>query len=355
MKMMKALVYEQAGRANASIKMIPYPQCGDDDVIIKVMACCICKWAEWSHDTTGTSLAKYPATNGHEFAGYVDKVGKNVKDFKVGDRVTADNAVPCGTCWYCKNGKPLLCENFGSIGHNIQGGFAQYLAAPQSNVVKLPENLPFDQAALAEPVACAVEALNRADLKQGDRVVVLGMGPHGIILAQMCEHSNAMKSVAVGLVQSRLDVLESYGCHTLLVDRNDQESNLELLKKEFPDGIDCIIDTSGAWPLVMTCYKLLKKGGRLIQYGAFHRAIDLPDPGAFLNKIHFDNQTYIGVQQFPKAVDYLATGKVNVSTLPTHTFDLDDYFEALDTNMTDKSVLKVVIHPNGDPEAPQDY
>jgi len=358
MKMMKALVYEKAGRANASIKMVPYPVCGENDVIIKVMSCGICKWAEWSHDNNGTSLAKYPVTNGHEFAGYVAEAGKNVSDFKVGDHVTADNAIPCGHCWYCKNGKPLLCENFGSLGHNINGGFAQYLVIRQDNVVKLPEDMPFDEACIAEPVACAIEALDRADIKPGEKVIVSGMGPHGLILAQLCHYSSAMKSLAVGLVEERLNWLKEDGVHTLLIDRNDQEANLKKLRAEFPDGVDAVIDTSGAWNLVETEIGILKKGGRFVQYGAYHRPISLEDPTAFLNSLHFNNQSYIGVScqvhNFPRAVEYMATGKCKVKRIVTHTFDLDDYFKALDTNMNDKSTLKVIIHPNGDPQAPQD-
>ena len=359
MKMMKALKYEKAGRANATIGMVPYPECGDNDVVIKVMAASICKWAEWNHDHgDGGTLAKYPVTTGHEFAGYVAEVGKNVTEFKVGDRVTADNAIPCGHCWYCKNNRPLMCENFGSIGHNINGGFAQYLVVTQDNVVKFPDGFPFDEACITEPVACAMEAFDRADVKPGDRVIVSGMGPHGLILAQMMAHSNAGKAVAVGLRQDRLDWLEEDGAETLLVDRNDQEANLVKLQETFPDGVDCIIDTSGAWPLCATMFNILKKGGRFIQYGSFHRPIDLENVTQFLNDLHFKNQSYIGVscqvKNFPRSVEYMVTGKVKVDKIITHTFDLDDYFEALDTNMTDRNALKVVIHPNGDPEAPQE-
>ncbi len=355
MHTMKALWHEAAGRSNASIKMVPYPTCGDDEVIIKIMACGICKWAEISHDTVGGggTLAKYPVITGHEFAGYVEEVGKLVTDLKAGDRVTADNAIPCGNCWYCKNGKPLLCENFGSYGHNKNGGFAQYMSIVARNVVKLPEDLTFDQASLAEPVACAVEAFKRADIQPGENVLISGMGPHGLILAQLCSHSNALHSVAIGLVESRLKTLESYGVETLLSDRNDTSTHETALTKMFPNGVDCIIDTSGAWPMVQSLMKFLKKGGRFVQYGSYHSQIKMESPAQFLNDLHFKNQTYVGVScqvnNFPLAVEYMATGKCNVSTLVTHTFDLDNYFEALDLNKTDKSALKVVIHPTGDP------
>ncbi len=360
MKMMKALVHEAAGRKNASIRMVPYPVCGDDEVVIKVMACGICKWAEINHDTEGGggTLAKYPVITGHEFAGYIVEVGKNVTEYKIGDRVTADNAIPCGKCWYCKNGKPLLCEHFGSHGHNINGGFAQYLKILAKNVVKLPDNLSFDEASVAEPVACAVEALDRANIKPGEEVIVSGMGPHGLILAQLCHFSSAQHSVAIGLVESRLKTLENYGVPTILAERNDASVHEAKLREMFPHGVDCIIDTSGAWPMVQSLLKFLRKGGRFVQYGSYHSSIQIENPAKFLNDLHFNNQSYVGVScqvnNFPRAIEYMANGKCNVSTLVTHTFDLDDYFLALDTNKTDKSTLKVVIHPNGDPNKETD-
>ena len=358
MRTMKALYHRGPGRANASVTQIPYPTCGDDEVIIKVMACSICKWAELGHDTTGTGLAKYPVVTGHEFAGYIVEKGKNVEDFEIGDRVIADNAVPCGTCWYCRNGQPQNCENYGSHGHNKNGGFAQYMNIIEKNVVKLPDDLPFDQACITEPVACAVECFNRANIKPNDIVLVSGMGPHGIILAQLMTHSNALASYAIGLVQSRLDELEAMGVKTILAERNDPTMHEAKLRELCPDGVDVIIDTSGAWSMVESLFKFLKKGGRFIQYGSYHRAIDMKDPAGFLNELHFKNQSYIGVScqvnLFPAAVNYMAAGKCDVSMLVTHTFDLDDYFDALDLNRDDKSALKVVIHPNGDPDAPLD-
>ncbi len=353
MKTMKALVHEKAGRKNASIRMIPYPECGADEVIIKVMACGICKWAELNHDTEGGggTLAKYPVVTGHEFAGYIEEVGANVTGFKPGERVTADNAVPCGHCWYCANGQPLYCEHFGSHGHNINGGFAQYVKIVARNVVRIPDSLSFDEATIAEPVACAVEAMDRANIQPGENVIVSGMGPHGIILAQLCHFSSARLSVAIGLVESRLKTLESYGVTTVLTERNDPSAHDARLRELFPTGVDCIIDTSGSWPVVENLLKLLRKGGRILQYGSYHSKIEIQNPAKFLNDLHFNNQSYVGVSCqvncFPRAIEYMGSGKCNVSTLVTHTFDLDDYFLALDTAKTDKSALKVIIHPNG--------
>lgn len=352
MEMMKALVYEKAGRENAGIKMIPRPECGDDDVLIKVMACGICKWAEIAHDTNGTGLAQYPVVVGHEFSGIVEQVGKNVHRCKVGDRVTADNSMPCGDCYACQRDDTLHCENFGSLGHNIDGGFAQYVLVHRSKVFAIPDNLSFDEATVTEPVACAVHCMDVLNVKQGEDVLVVGMGPHGLILAQLAHFSNAQHAVALGSVESRLATLRGYGVPTVLVDRGDNAVHEAALRRMFPHGVDAIVDTSGSWPMVKSLWPFLKKGGRFLQYGSYHQSMDLGLTSDMLNQLHFKEQTYTSCSAqtfcYPKALEFMESGKVKVDKIVTHTFPLDDYFEALETNKNDKSALKVVIHPNGD-------
>ncbi|MFV0363465.1 MAG: alcohol dehydrogenase catalytic domain-containing protein [Suipraeoptans sp.] len=354
MRMMKALYYKAAGRENASITEIPYPSLGDDDVIIKVMACGICKWAELNHDTVGGggTLAKYPVVVGHEFAGYVEEIGKNVNNVKVGDRVTVDNAIPCGKCYACQHNDTLHCESFGSMGHNINGGFAQYTCAPEAKVFKIPDNVSFDEATVTEPVACAVHGMDVLDVKQGENILVSGMGPHGLILAQLAHFSNAQKIAAIGLVDSRLQILRDQGVPTILADRNDMSVQEAAIEKMFPNGVDAIIDTSGSWQTVKSMWKFLKKGGRFLQYGSYHQKMDMGITSDMLNSLHFKEQTYTSCSAqtfcFPIALDYMGSGKVKVDKIVTHTFSLDDYFLALDTNKNDKSTLKVVIHPNED-------
>ena len=120
-----------------------------------------------------------------------------------------------------------------------------------------------------------MEALDRADVKPGEEVIVSGMGPHGIILAQLFHHSNAQRSVAIGLVESRLRKLESYGITTILAERNDCSVHEAQLEKMFPNGVDIIVDTSGSWPMVQSLMKFLRKGGRFIQYGSYHSQIHI--------------------------------------------------------------------------------
>lgn len=344
---MKALVYEAPGKG--CITDIPKPVCGDDDVIIKIKACGICKWSELAHNSTGTTLAKYPCTPGHEFAGIIEEKGKNVEEFTIGDAVTADNATNCGDCYYCRNDKSLYCENFASIGHNVQGGFAEYVKVKKDKVFKIPKNLSFGEATVAEPVACAVHCMDVLAAKQGEEILVLGVGPHGLILGQLCHHSSALKAATVGGLDSKLDILKEYGIPTIKMDRNDYSVHEEAIKKEFPHGVDAIIDTTGYWPLVESVFKFLKKGGRFIQYGSYHSKDDFVIPPSWFNNIHYNEQQYIGVSCqtfcFGRALEYMGSGKVKVDKFITHKFSLDDYFEALEVNRIEREAIKVIINP----------
>ena len=221
---MKALVYDKPGRQYSGIREIPYPQCGPDDVIIKVMSASICKGVEHDHDQegVGTDLAVYPVVPGHEFAGYIEETGEHVSEFRKGDRVCADNTEYCGDCYYCRKEESNYCPTFGSLGHNLNGGFAEYVRVKKEKVFPIPDSLSFNAAALGEPVACCIHAVDRCEVKFGDSVVVMGAGPMGLILAQLLKHSGARRVILIASTESKLQKAREMGIDdTILVDRQD--------------------------------------------------------------------------------------------------------------------------------------
>jgi len=344
-KTMKALVYDRP--SVCSVREVPMPVCEDDEVVIKVMAASICKGADRRHHTTGHALGRYPITTGHEFAGYVYETGKNVTRFKVGDRVTADNAVPCGNCYYCLEEKYTHCLNFSSVGHNIPGGFAQFLKVKEKTVYLIPDNLTFDEACLTEPVACSIHAMDRLDVKYGENVLVFGAGPNGIILSQLIKHSNANRVVTLASTQSKLDILNSYGIETVLIDRNDPERHKKILKEMFPYGVDAVVDATGSASVLPDCIQFLKKQGRLLQYSstADNETITINPAYFYRNELQYYT-SYCQVHEFGRAIDALASGKVKVDKLITARYELDDFKTAIE-DVLDRNVLKLVIRPNG--------
>ena len=346
MNTMRALVYDKPGVG--SIRDVPMPQCGDNDVVIKVMAASICKGADRRHQTTGHKLGRYPITTGHEFAGYVHEVGKNVTSCKVGDRVTADNAVPCGKCYYCQRQMYTHCENFNSVGHSIPGGFAQYLKVTDDTVFQIPDHISFDEACMTEPVACAIHCMDRLDVKFGEDVLVFGAGPNGNILSQLLRHSNANRVVCLAPTQAKLDLLNEYGIETIQIDRNDPSVHMQKVREMFPHGVDAIVEATGSASILPSCFELLKYQGRVLQFSSTKDTEDITINPAFFYRQEIQYYTsYCQCHEFGRALDAIGTGKVKLDKMFTKIYPLEDFFTAIE-DVLDHNVLKLVIHPNGE-------
>lgn len=345
MKTMKALIYEKP--SVFAIQEVPFPSCGDDDVIIKVMASSICKGADRRHHTTGHKLGLYPITTGHEFAGYVHSVGSNVTNCIPGDRVTADNAVPCGKCYYCQREMYTHCSDFKSVGHNIPGGFAQYVKVKENSVFHVPSSISFNEACLTEPIACCIHAMDRLDVQYGEDVLVFGAGPNGMILSHLIKHSNANRIVTLASTQEKLDILQSYGIETILVDREDSSKHMTAVKKMFPHGVDAIVDATGSTALMNDGFQLLKKQGRLLQYSSTPDDADILINPAFFyrNELQYYT-TYCQTHEFGRAIDALATERVKVDKMISKIFTLEDFGVAIE-EVVDRNILKIIIRPNG--------
>lgn len=345
MDMMKALVYDRPG--SCSIKDLPMPICGEADVIIKVMAASICKGADRRHHTTGHKLGRYPVTTGHEFAGYVHQVGSEVKIWKPGDRVTADNAVPCGKCYFCQREMYSHCLNFQSVGHSIPGGFAQYVKVKDNSVFRIPDEIPFNEACMTEPVACCIHAIDRLDVKYGENVLVFGAGPNGIILAQLLKHSNANQVICLAPTQSKLDVLNSYGVETIRMDRNNPEIHKQAVFQQFPYGVEAIVDATGSASVLPDCFQLLKKQGRLLQFSSTKDDQNIVVNPAYFYRNELQYYTsYCQVHEFGRAVDAIASRKVRLDKLVSRLYPLEEFPKAIE-DVLDHNVLKLIIRPNG--------
>lgn len=347
---MKALVYEKPGRANGAIREIEKPVCGPDQVLIKVMACGICKPAESSHDRTGSLLGKYPAVPGHEFAGIAEEVGKNVTHIGVGDRVTADNGIPCGTCWFCQRGMPTMCENFRSQGHNLQGGFAEYIVCDAAKTYRFSDRLSFDEACTSELIGCALNCVDSVQLRYGDNVVIIGCGSSGAILAQLFRHSCAGRVVVLDVLPSKLERAKAFGVETLLVDPDEPGKHEQALCAMFPHGIDVIVDAAGDdAQMFESCIRLLAPKGRYVLYSFFYHEPKhvRVEPGLMIRKGLQIVGSPLQMYRFRECLDVLEQGKVDAAALITATYPLERYFEALDRAMNDPDAWKIVIHPQG--------
>ncbi|MDR1797243.1 MAG: zinc-dependent alcohol dehydrogenase family protein [Clostridiales Family XIII bacterium] len=340
---MRAVVYEEPKKF--SVRDVPKPPVSGGQVLIEVKSCGICRTDAHIHN--GAFISRFPLTPGHEFAGVVAEVGPDVKGFSVGDRVTADNTVLCGECYYCRRDIPLFCENFYSLGCNGPGGFAQYVLVGYDKVFSISDRLSFRQAAFTEPTACAVHGMDVIEVRPGDDVLVFGAGPTGIILTQLLRHGGAGRVVVCASSQAKLDLVARGGyARTVPMDRSDYGKHAKILREAFPRGFDIVIDATGASAVLQQAFDFVKPRGKVVVYGVCgeEETIEVR-PYQFFEKEIKLLGSFAQTHCFDRALMFLEEGIVKVDDLVTDVYGLEDYAAALDRMLFGKDVLKVLVEP----------
>ncbi|KAI9799285.1 MAG: hypothetical protein M1833_004163 [Piccolia ochrophora] len=339
-KSMKALRYEKP--KEYGIVEVPLPTVRDNDVLVKVKACGVCGTDLHIHE--GEFLAKFPLIPGHETIGVVAALGKNVKGFKVGDRVAADNSELCNECFYCRRGELLLCENFEAHGVTMNGGFAEYCAYGAGKVFKI-ENLSDIDATLLEPASCACHGLDRIAPKMGSSVLMFGAGPTGLVLAQLLRQNGGCHVVIAAPQGLKIDLARNLNAGDVYVElsRSDPGPQYQKIKDENPHGFDIVIEATGSVKVLEDAINYVRRGGKLVVYGVYSNSARVSWPPS---KIFGDEITILGsfseTYKFPAAINYLDTGKVKVNGIVNKVFKLEQWGECLEA-MRNKSAIKAAI------------
>jgi len=339
---MKALWYNAP--RDFVIKQVPVPECGPDDVLLKVSACGVCGTDLHIHE--GEFISKFPLIPGHEAIGKIVKIGSNVKGFQIGDRCVADVGITCGQCFYCRRGNTLLCENFNSRGVTLPGGFAEYIAYDYKKLYKI-NNLSDLEATLLEPAACALHGLDKLRPPVGCEVLMMGAGPTGLILAQLLKLNGAAKVVLAANKGTKMDLARKLDAADVYIDldRKNPTAQWEQIRKDYPYGFDVVVEATGVEKLANDAINYVRRGGTLMIYGVYENKALVHWPPS---KIFGDEITILGsfsqTYCFPRAVAYLDSGKINVKGMVTDVFNLDDYQGALD-KMNSRQCLKIAIQP----------
>jgi D-arabinitol dehydrogenase (NADP+) len=339
---MRAILYTKP--KEFTVADLPVPQCGPHQVLIRVMACGICKTDLHIH--TGNFISEFPLTNGHEFAGVIAAVGSEVTEWKTGDRVTADNTELCGYCSACRADKPLYCENFDSHGCNMPGGFAEYVLINHDKVFGISGGLSFSQATFTEPTACAVHGVDRIAPHFGDSCLMFGAGPTGIILAQLLRLAGVCKFVIADPNRKKLDILKKLGFTDLvLIDRADSSVHTKAIHDLQPQGFDIVIDATGASSVTEACFDFAAMGAKIVVYGVCAEDARISvSPYAIFSREYQLIGSFAQTHCFGRALEYLESGKVVVDDLISHELPLTRYGEGLQL-ILDKKAVKVIIHP----------
>ncbi|KZT10241.1 GroES-like protein [Laetiporus sulphureus 93-53] len=342
--MMNAVYYEEPRKFD--VRQVPVPQVGDDDVLFKVVCCGVCGTDNHVHD--GEFITTFPLVPGHEVVGIVADYGKNVHGFAMGDRVVADPGVTCGACFYCRRGTSLLCENF--LGKGVssaeRGGFSEYITFHASKVYKI-HNLTDEEATLVEPAACAIHGMDQLSAPVGVEALVIGAGPTGLILAQLLKLNGAMRVVIAAnkgiktQVAINLDAGDAY----VELDREDPGPQWERLRKEYPYGFDVVVEATGSEKVANDAINYVRRGGTLMIYGVYDRSSTVHWSPA---KIFGDEIRIIGsfaqTHCFPRAVQYLDSGKIRIKGMVTDVFTIAEYQKALD-KLNSREAVKIAVRP----------
>jgi len=340
---MKAVVYDAPEQYQ--VTDIPVPEAGEGQVRIKVHQVGVCGTDLHIHH--GDFNAVFPLIPGHELVGTVDALGEGVTRFSVGEQVTVNPNIYCGTCDYCLAGRLILCSNMKGLGSNFPGFFAEYVSVRQDLVFSV-EGIDPDTAVFTEPAACAMHGLESLQVRPGATALVFGAGPTGLLLAQLIKSGGAASVTVAAPTQFKLDTAEGLGVdRTVLIDRGDMEGNrAKLLEASGTDGYDFVVEATGSTAIADICVPLTRNGGTVLIYGVTRgdETVTFHPFDVFRREITIKG-SFAEMTSFAAAIRALRSGRARTDGIITHRFSLDDYDKALDALENDRQAHKVVIVP----------
>jgi len=338
---MKAAVIETPGRV--VVQEVPDPQPAPDEVIVSVALAGLC--GTDLHIYAGEINYVYPIIPGHEVVGTIAEVGDGVTDLTPGMHVTFDPNIPCGQCHFCRRLRFNHCLNWQGIGVTRDGGFAERVAVPAKVIYPIGD-LPFEQAVFIEPLSCVVYGLQRATPALGDRALIFGAGPIGLLLMQAIRRAGAAQVVVTDLQQERLELAARLGADaTVLVNEDgDQPASL---REGAPLGYDMVVDATGVPAVAARCFDYVTPGGKVLLFGVCPEDATIPfSPfDLYRRDISVYGSFALNVT-FGPAIELLRGGAVQVEPLISHRFPLERFPQALEMVRTrSEPTMKVLIEP----------
>jgi L-iditol 2-dehydrogenase len=307
---MKAVVYH--GRNDLRIEEVPKPSVGDDEALIRPRALSICG-SDLSAFKKGSARRTPPLIMGHEAAGDVVEVGQNVQNVTVGDRVAVQPLQFCGECVYCHEGRYNLCLSRAVLGIDFPGAYAEYFKVPERLVYTLPDDLSYEYAALTEPLAVILHAVNQAQKQSLNHVLIIGAGMMGLILLITLKSRGTKQVVIADINNKKLQLAKQIGADLTVY---SAESNLEqAIAKDTEDiGADVVFDAVGLNSTLVTAMNCAKRGGKVVIIGTSQQnvAIDMHD---IVFKELEIMAAYVSSTEFPDAIQWLASGRIHLDPI----------------------------------------
>ena len=315
-----------------AIEEVDMPEVQDHEALVKVMAVGVCgsDVHYYEHGKIGNFIVEEPLVLGHECAGEVVKVGENVTHLKPGDRVAIEPGVPCGHCAHCKNGKYNLCPDVEFMATPpIDGAFTQYVSHAADFLYPIPDTLSYEQASLIEPFSVGLHACKRVNLQPGSSIVIMGMGPVGLMAVVAAKAFGATNIIVTDLEKNRLDAAQKLGA-THAINIKEEDPVQKVLELTNGEGASYAFETAGNPTALQSALESLRADGKLAIVG-------LPQQDVIGLNIPFIANREIDIfgvfrysNTYPMGIEILASNQSGVDALFTDFYSLDETKEALE-------------------------
>ncbi|MFJ8023570.1 zinc-dependent alcohol dehydrogenase family protein [Streptomyces sp. NPDC096311] len=314
---MKAVVITAPGKLEVTTVDDPAP--GPREVVVSVTACGLC--GTDLHILQGEFAPTLPVIPGHEFAGEVVATGRDVTEIAVGTRVAVDPSLPCHECHYCRLGRENLCERWAAIGVTRAGAAAEFVSAPVANCIPLPDHVRTADAALVEPLSCAVRGYDVLRSNLGARVLVYGAGTMGLMMLELAKRTGAVSVDVVDINSARIQTARELGC-------SEAAETADAMDR--PRGWDLVVDATGNAKAIQDGLGRVAKGGTYLQFGvADYAARAVIEPYRIYNQEITITGSMAVLHSFERAAELFAAGVIDPDVFISDRYPLTDYAEAL--------------------------
>ncbi|MFC7306634.1 zinc-dependent alcohol dehydrogenase family protein [Streptomyces monticola] len=315
---MKAAVIESIGKA--TVAEVPDPSPGPREVVVEVAACGLC--GTDLHILQGEFAPSLPIVPGHEFAGEVVGLGSEVTGLRIGDQVAVDPSLYCYECRYCRTGHNNLCERWAAIGVTTAGGAAQYAVAPAANCLRLPEHIRTADAALVEPLSCAVRGYDVLRARLGSHVLIYGSGTMGLMMLELAKRTGAARVDMVDINPERLTTARQLGVSATAGSADELDR---------PAGWDIVVDATGNAAAIQDGLDRVAKAGTFLQFGVADYATTATiSPYRIYNQEITVTGSMAVLHSYERAAELFAAGVLDPEIFISDRLPLSRYPQALE-------------------------
>jgi len=346
---MKAAVY--LGPERIEIRDVPKPECGPNELLIKVEACAICG-TDVRIFYKGQKNVVPPTVTGHEIAGVIERIGADVQGYEEGQKAVVVTPVGCGRCKFCRASRHNLCVDFKAIGYDFPGGFAEYVlineqAVRQGNVIVAPDSLPFDEGSLVEPLSCCINGAEYLNITLGDTVVIIGAGPIGCMHAELAKSYGATTVIMIDTVEERVGLARKATTADAFVNAANTDPVEAVMAQTGGVGSDVVIAACSAPVAQQQALRMAAKQGRISFFAGLPK--DRPTIEFDSNLLHYRELSVFGAfashaTDYVRAMALIAGRKIDARKLITKRIPLDEIAEGFATSRSGHG-LKIVVIP----------